>query len=498
MAKKYQHIWLTLIVLFAFYWRVRALDYQSLWRDEVDAIYFATQPLPDLLRMVSTPSHNGPFYYLTLRPWFELVGITDFSARYLSALAGTISTALIWPVTRLMVGHLPADTGQKTALGAAALMAINPYQLWYSQEAKMYALIVALTLLSTWCFLLALQRGKNRYFVFYVIVTSLCVYYHVLAALIIPLHALWFLILWPNDRQRWRNYIISGLCFILPYVPLIAYQWEVLNSTTYTAGYPFTSYIEMGRQLIVLHSRGIMGMTASWMIPIYFLLLVGLVYGHIQWRYRLMLITWLFIPPFFLYLISLAVPLYVDRYLIWIAPAYIILISLGVQMVPFPKVYNTRVLAYLMLIPLAAVWFYGGWLQTTLPIKANLRAAVSYTLDHREQNELLILQIPHNHHSFRYYSAEDSEQRFVDSTRRLSPWLPGVFTNHHRNEEIAWREVSSYLDQTTIGYDGVWVIYSEAQIWDNRQLLNRWLQENGTLEQSEDYRIAEVRYYRLP
>ena len=498
MTRKYHHILLLLTVLFAYYWRVRALDYQSLWRDEVDAIYFSVQPFVDLLNMVKTPGHNGPFYYLTLRPWFAAVGISDFSARYLSAMAGTLSVALMWPVTRLITRHLQKEAAVHTALLAAVLMALNPYQLWYSQEAKMYAMLVMLTLVSTWCFLLGMKKGDTKYFVFYVIFTSLCVYYHVLAALIIPLHGMWFLILWPSDWKQWRNYTASVMAMTLPYLPLIGWQWDIITSTTYTAGYPFTSYIEMGRQLIVLHSRGVIGVAALWLIPIYFLLLAGLVYGEIRWRYRLILITWLFGPPFFLYLISLAIPLYVDRYLIWIAPAYIILLSLGVQTVPFRPIYNTKLLAYLLVVPLAAVWIYGGWLQTTIPVKADLRQAVTYTLDQREANELLILQIPHNHYSYRYYSAEDREQRFTSSTSRLAPWLPGLFTNNYRTEEVAWREVSRYMETSTIGYNGIWVIYSETELWDNRRLLNRWLDENGQLEKSADYRIAEVRYYRLP
>ena len=56
------------IVLLAFALRVVHLDFQSLWRDEVDAIRFATRPLPELLSTFGKPGENGPLFFLLLRP----------------------------------------------------------------------------------------------------------------------------------------------------------------------------------------------------------------------------------------------------------------------------------------------------------------------------------------------------------------------------------------------------------------------------------------------
>jgi hypothetical protein len=40
-----QRFFLLILTLLAFGWRMARLDFQSLWRDEVDAIYFAVRDL---------------------------------------------------------------------------------------------------------------------------------------------------------------------------------------------------------------------------------------------------------------------------------------------------------------------------------------------------------------------------------------------------------------------------------------------------------------------
>ena len=70
--------WLPLgLALLAFAVRVAGLTAQSLWRDEVDALMFATRPLPELLNMFRRPGDNGPLFFLALRPWLAAAGPSD-------------------------------------------------------------------------------------------------------------------------------------------------------------------------------------------------------------------------------------------------------------------------------------------------------------------------------------------------------------------------------------------------------------------------------------
>ena len=107
---------LVILTLVAFAWRAQGLAWQSLWRDEVDAIYFATRHLPETLMMFVQPGQNGPLYFVALRPWFDLMGTSEFALRYPSAVAGTLATLLTWQVARRLLPLTPAEGGAETSL----------------------------------------------------------------------------------------------------------------------------------------------------------------------------------------------------------------------------------------------------------------------------------------------------------------------------------------------------------------------------------------------
>jgi mannosyltransferase len=69
-SDKRPRVYLIFLMLVAFAWRVQGLTNQSLWRDEVDAVYFALRNLPETLAMFVRVADNGPLYFLMLRLWF--------------------------------------------------------------------------------------------------------------------------------------------------------------------------------------------------------------------------------------------------------------------------------------------------------------------------------------------------------------------------------------------------------------------------------------------
>ncbi|HSN75250.1 MAG TPA: glycosyltransferase family 39 protein, partial [Anaerolineae bacterium] len=214
--------WLLLgLTWLAFTLRVAGITAQSLWRDEVDALIFATRPLSELLGMFHQTGQNGPLFFLALRPWLAAVGQSEFALRFPSALAGALAVPIFYALMRRLVQD------RKPAAIAALLMATAPYLIWYGQEAKMYA---ALTVLVPASLLLTVEVSRRggwwRWALLYVI-TSLCFYTHLLAALIVPVQALWLLILSTAPSRRLRRWLAVGLylaALILPYLPLLRWQ----------------------------------------------------------------------------------------------------------------------------------------------------------------------------------------------------------------------------------------------------------------------------------
>jgi mannosyltransferase len=91
-----------------------------------------------------------PLYYALAWLWTQLTGTGEVGLRSLSALAGVATV----PVAYLLGVEL---RGRRAGIAAAALVAVNPMLLWYSQEARGYALLVLLTVLATLYFARALD-----------------------------------------------------------------------------------------------------------------------------------------------------------------------------------------------------------------------------------------------------------------------------------------------------------------------------------------------------
>lgn len=107
----------------AFFLRVFGLNFQSLWRDEVNALRSATRALPQLLETFRKPGENGPAHFLSLRCWLAASGHCEFALRFPSVWAGTLAVPVIYVLVRRLAGGRPASI-------AALLAATAPYLIW--------------------------------------------------------------------------------------------------------------------------------------------------------------------------------------------------------------------------------------------------------------------------------------------------------------------------------------------------------------------------------
>ncbi len=529
MKPAYRRPLLLSLVLAAFALRVFGLDRQSLWRDEVDAIYFAVRSLDETLSMFVQAAQNGPLYFLGLRPWFALMGTWEFVLRFPSAVAGTLSIPLLWQVGRQLLPERAAtpttgDSGAEGEAGApraaagtfvatvaAVLMTFNPYQVWYGQEGKMYATITCLMLLATYFWLRGITRGGVWPWVGYWLAVTVAMYSHLLMVLVIPVHMAWFLVAWPASRQHWRGYGAAVAGLILPYLPMVWWHWWLLTAQEKLSGFTFTPLNQVLEGLLLNHARGFIGtMQPLWLAPIFFLGGAGLLLGAGQLAARGtgdlvlaplrrmgLLVTWLVLPIAFIYLISLRQPVFTERYVIWIGPAAMLALALGLQVLHANTGRLAPAVTALLLVYILGAWGYVNWQQKTLTIKYDLRDAVQYVQAHRNPNELLILQIPHQEWSFRYYSDSFSPNPFADSDRRLGVWMQGPYTNYGQPDAQARAALDSQMQAGATGHSTIWVMLSEATMWDARQLMNEWLNQHGTVVEKAEFPGVTVLRYQM-
>ena len=123
------------------------------------------------MRAGSTPTvpsseATPPLYYVLAWVWTKLFGSGAVGIRSLSAVFGTVTIPVAWWAGRTLVARA-------AGLGAAALVAFSPYMVWYSQEARAYALLVLLCGISLALFAQALRRPESRWLAWWAVASAL-------------------------------------------------------------------------------------------------------------------------------------------------------------------------------------------------------------------------------------------------------------------------------------------------------------------------------------
>lgn len=127
------------------------LPAQSFNVDEVYEVTAARETVSDLIYAVDS---MPPLFPLVLKGWLAVVG-TDAAARWLSVLFGVLSIVCLW-------GAVREAAGERAALVSAAVAAVSPFHIYYSQLVRAYMLYMLLAALAAWMLIRALQDNRLR------------------------------------------------------------------------------------------------------------------------------------------------------------------------------------------------------------------------------------------------------------------------------------------------------------------------------------------------
>ena len=198
------------VLLVASALRIYEVSSQNLWIDEANGVLIAQQPLPELLARLKLDS-SPPLYYLILHGWMMVFGDSEAALRAPSVLAGVVMVACVFLIGRrlfsLEVGAL-----------AATLVAVSPIQIFFSQQARMYALLPLLALLSTYWLWRAISDGRRVFVVAYGLATLAALYTHNVGLYLLPAHAA--ILLWSGALRRhlW-TWLVCAACIVVGYLP---------------------------------------------------------------------------------------------------------------------------------------------------------------------------------------------------------------------------------------------------------------------------------------
>lgn len=332
--------------------RFARLDLRSFWLDEAYTVEVARAPLGEILAGRAGDAHTPPLYYAVLHGWMAL-GASDGWLRGFSALMSClvlllagIAPARIWP----------SSGARWWTLG---LLAVSPFQVYFAQEARMYSLATVMALA---VFLLedaAARGGRWPVHVGLVAVGALGLYCHYYLAFVIAGSAAWRgWRLWRGTAtpDRWARWWAVHLGIALTFAPWVGVVLGLAGSggqafrTMLWAvpGYAIVRFL-VGYGVMphdtVLEQQPLRAVLAAWpwlaaVAVVGTIALAGLVRVSRQvprssegaaLGHAAAVVGCTFLVPG---LVSLAVPMYSERYLGVVQPLVLLLVVAGLLAAP--------------------------------------------------------------------------------------------------------------------------------------------------------------------
>lgn len=298
----------------------------GLWADEgftlwvIEDIGPAPQGITQTLRFIaeslftaferSADDVHPPLYFVLLDAWALLTGTALFTLRLPSVFAGLLALAATYALGRRFFGHW-------AGVMALLLLGTSGFFLYYTQEIRMYTLLLASASLSMLGYWRWSRRPGAMRAIFYALMSLLMLYTHYAGVFILIaqiLHALF-------TRQPMRRLALPYALIGLGYAPWLPFLWRQFVIHGQPDAFPLTTDWNTVLALLLVLGSG---------FPLLYLLPFVLGDGWVKLRqsHNGLLLLWLILPPVALLgLNAFWGPLFQVRYVIAILPAGALLVA---------------------------------------------------------------------------------------------------------------------------------------------------------------------------
>ncbi|WP_305986147.1 glycosyltransferase family 39 protein [Roseibium sp. MMSF_3544] len=396
--------------------RFQDLARTSLWYDEAVSWSQSNGSFADLLASVAADNYP-PLHNVVLWQTMPLIGDSETALRLPSALLGVLSVWLVYLIGR----HLRDKT---TGLLAAALLTFSPFHIWYSTEARMYALLAACGLAFLLAALKVLKKPSAIWVVLLALSGALFLYSHVYAlfgfACVGSACAAFALkdVLDPEKRLRSSALVAclamaASVVLFAPWLVILAGRARSVANEGFWIAFPDLTFLRttaftLSGSLVlfwVLVGLAVVGVVST--------LLKRPHHGDnsVEARQSVVIcVAYTLGPALLAYFYSILVqPILFDRYLIAAWPGLLLLAALGAGF-GFPR------LAPLALFGVALVLTYPQLKFTlTEKIRPEWREVAAYYLENREPNDRLVLYKGFAEPVLSYYLRGENQFEAVES-----------------------------------------------------------------------------------
>jgi 4-amino-4-deoxy-L-arabinose transferase-like glycosyltransferase len=371
---------LTLLVQLLGFYR---LGTKSAWLDESVSISYARDNLGSLWHVVSGDDPNMGIYYAALRLWVAVFGESEAAARSLSVLFAMLAV----PALYLMGARL---FGRAAGLAAALLLAVNEFFIAYAQEARSYSLVLLLVVLSSYFFVVQLERPSSWTWAGYVVASSAAVYAHYFAAYVLVAQLVTLVV----ARRR--------AAFARPWLTAVAAIMLVCAPeavAAYQRGTDGIAWIPPPNAHGLVHVPLALAGGSRTVLVLYFL--AGCYAAALaarapdRWRFGFAA-AWFAVPVLVSFVVSFARPMFLDYYLIVSLPALVLVAAAGITRLP-----TVAAAALLLVLCSLSGLRLANWYRS--PAREDWRDAAQYVIANRRAGDRVAYYPSYASVPFEYY-----------------------------------------------------------------------------------------------
>ncbi len=249
--QQYQRYYIWLILAVAVFNRFTGLVRRDFWYDEAFTGVAVKENFNDMIIMIINDVHP-PLYYAALKVFSSFFNYSVFGIRLFSAIFGVLAVWALYLLAKELFSR-------KVGLYAALVATVSPFAIQYSQEARMYTMLVFLILISAYFFVKGLQTKEKKYFAFWGFFTGLSMLTHYMGIIFSSVYYVVF-VAWGIFNINWA--VLDSI-----YKKIKVIIKNILPTKEILLGYVIAFLVFLPWLKMFIHHISIKGNNLSWVKP---------------------------------------------------------------------------------------------------------------------------------------------------------------------------------------------------------------------------------------
>lgn len=379
------------------------LSSNSLGGDEPFSVYHAQMNIASIIRLLSE-GNNPPLYEVLLHFWVKLFGITELSVRFPSLIFSTLTVIYLY---KFGISFL----NKRIAIYASLIFIFSNYQILFAHEARVYALLGMLSIISAYYFMHILKyivkemkensgavlAVRNKLIILLVIDT-LIIYSHYFGFLILITQFLFVVFSSPIRSRYWKQLLLSiGIIGVL-YAPniLVLINRFIASSSAGTWVNPPNGLESIYNMLRQFSNAPVVTVFVIAVLFLSFVKYIRNIKKEEKNSYSRFIIFWFLFIFFFMFGSSYFVPMFLDRYLMPAAIVFSLVVGIALDYLIQRPIYN-------YIIPFIISVLFIVTVKPNITNKRNVKETVAKVKELKDPNTLVLICPAHFSLTFSYY-----------------------------------------------------------------------------------------------